>query len=494
MSKSIPKSITIRKKKPVEFSMKDLIAQRIPLVGEVPEKFEEVERYWLQRPYSAAIIVSNDEKGYFYCVFEPVADNKVLESIKMEVLEAVPNFLYEDEEKTLFEAFKHVVSRRMLSVEEASVLWYYLERDILKAGKITPFLHDPEVEDVGCSGYGKPIFVYHSRYENMPTNVVMEEEEVDDFVLTVAQKRGIELSIANPIADTTLHDGSRIQLTFRSEVTDHGSTFSVRKIRRNPITPLQLIKWGTFSAEEIAFLWLCLESNSSMLFAGGTAGGKTTAMNAIALFIPPNAKIVSIEDTREIILLHKNWIPSVARSADMFSLLKVALRQRPEYIIVGEVRGKEVEVMFQAMSLGHTCLSTMHGGSAKAVVDRITSPPYSVPKTMLPFLDLIILMGKYSISKKVVRRCAGIWDMGEDPDSKDFLRQIFRWDSSKDAHIQSKLPFEKIAVRKGLNMKEVEKEFDKRVRLLKHLVESGADFIDAVSKYHFSPDAVVGGE
>ena len=483
-----------KKEKAPDFSLKDLNKQQ-QLEGKLPEGFEEVEKYWLEKPFSAALIAVHESKGYYYCVLEPLLSDEeqaLLNQLRKEILEIVPKYVSDDDRTTLFNAFKHVVREKLIPLETASKLWYYIERDALKAGKITPLLYDPYIEDISCSGYGKPVYVYHSKYESMPTSIVMQEEELDDFVLSVAQRRGIELSIANPIVDTTLYDGSRIQITFRSEVTDHGSTFTVRKIRKEPITPVSLISWNTFSAEEMALIWLSLESNSSILFAGGTAGGKTTAMNAAALFIPPNAKIISIEDTREILLPHKNWIPSVAKK-DMFSLLKTALRHRPDYIIVGEVRGKEVIVMFQAMSLGHTALSTIHGGSAKAVIDRITSPPLSVPEPMLHHLDLIVFVGRYQRDKKIIRRCAGIWEL----DEKIELNPVFEWDPDKDIHVKRnpKAILEKIAWRRGWSKKDVEKEIERRTELLQYLTENGIaslkPFSDIISRYYHSPDAVL---
>lgn len=486
------------------FSIEDLLDQEIKLSGTIPEGFEEVEKYWLEKPFSAAVIAVNKDKGYFYCVLEPeITEDRIdLRKVRQEVLELVPRFTSDDDIKTLFNAFRKLAQENGLDIDKASKIWYYLSRDALRAGRITPMLHDPHIEDISCSGYGKPVFVYHRQYESMPTNVIMGEDELDDFVLAVSQKKGVELSVANPSVDTVLYDGSRIQLTFRDEVSDHGSTFSVRKVKNEPITPISLLNWGTFSHEEMAFLWLCLESNSSILFAGGTAGGKTTAMNAVALFIPPNAKVVSIEDTREVILPHRNWIPGIAGTrADMFSLLKSALRQRPDYIIVGEVRGKEVEVMFQAMSLGHSCLSTIHGGSVEAVLDRITNPPLSVPKVMLNHLDLIAFIGRYHIGKKIVRKCAGIWELSGEDSSEVEAVPVFRWDAKKDAHTKAHMKIvtphiiDKIAWRRGWARKDVINEIERRTEVLKYLSESGmadsGSFCEIVSRYYFSPEDVL---
>lgn len=284
-----------RKKEVPDFTMEDLRGVNVKLSADIPEGYREVEHYWLEMPFAAAQILT-DGKGYFYALLEPDLTNKeveFLQDLKERVLERVPLHASEDDRETLFEAFKEVILTELptkrehkrkrehepeqelkLELETIAKMWYYLERDCIYAGRITPLLKDRFIEDISCSGYNKPVFVYHSLYESIPTNIVMSNEELDDFVLAVAQRRGIEISMANPIADTTLYDGSRVQLTFRSEVTDHGSTFTVRKVKKTPVTPVDLVRWNSFSAEELALLWLCLESNGSMLFVGGTAAGK----------------------------------------------------------------------------------------------------------------------------------------------------------------------------------------------------------------------------
>ncbi len=479
--------LKFRKKTAPKFTLDDLKGVDIELSTSIPEGFREVERYWLEIPYAAAQILTNGN-DYLYALLEPnlsEEEENILKDLKIKVLERVPLHITDDDRETLFNAFREVISLEYpdLDIHSIAKFWYYLERDCFYAGRITPLLKDPLIEDISCSGYGRPIYVYHSNYESIPTNVIMDQEELDNFVLATAQRRGIEISVANPIADTTLYDGSRVNLTFRNEVTDFGSTFTVRKIRKEPITPADLVRWNTFSAEEISLLWLCLESNSSMLFVGGTAAGKTTAMNAIALLIPINSKIVSIEDTREIVLPHKNWIPSIAGDRiTMFDLLKTALRQRPEYIIVGEVRGKEVEIMFQAMALGHTCLSTVHGSSAEGVLDRLMSPPYSVPKAMVQNLDLVVVIGRYKLGDKIVRRCTGIWMVGEGVE----LSPLFKWDGPRDLHRKSdlnKMLYELVS-RTGRSPNEIEEEFRSRAKLIRELAEQAVSYREFLSQVH----------
>jgi flagellar protein FlaI len=201
--------------------------------------------------------------------------------------------------------------------------------------------------------------------------------------------------------DATMPDGSRIQMTLSAEVTTKGSTFTIRKFRSDPITPTDLIEYNTMSPELIAYMWMAVENGINALIAGGTASGKTSTLNALALFIPRESKIVSIEETREINLPHKNWIPGVTRvgfgerikdrligEIDLFDLMKAALRQRPEYILVGEIRGREAYVLFQAMATGHTTYSTVHADSAKSLIHRLEGKPIEIPRALLQSLDI----------------------------------------------------------------------------------------------------------
>ena len=226
--------------------------------------------------------------------------------------------------------------------------------------------------------------------------------ELSNYVTKLAQKCGKNISVAEPMLDATMPDGSRIQMTLSKAVTTNGSTFTIRKFRADPITATDLIKYKTMSPEMVAFMWLAVENGINALIAGGTASGKTSTLNAICLFIPRESKIVSIEETREINLPHPNWIPGAVRSGfgevvnekfageiDLYDLMKAALRQRPEYILVGEIRGKEAYVLFQAMATGHTTYSTVHADSTESLIHRLEGKPIEIPRVMLQSLDIV---------------------------------------------------------------------------------------------------------
>ena len=282
----------------------------------------------------------------------------------MDVLQRAFNInretLDEEQENFLKSAVDDILDMYRLPSRKSNreKIHYFIERDLIGYGKIDTMMHDPNIEDVSCDGPGVEIFVYHRRFESLRTNVLWpDEHELERYIIRLAQRCGKHISIAEPLLDATLMDGSRIVMTLGREVSTRGSTFTIRRFRDEPFTPIDLLEFKTFSSMMIAFFWLAMQYGMSMLFVGGTASGKTTSLNACSLFLPWQQKIVSIEETRELNLPHPNWIPGCTREGfggetaaagakaagevDMYDLLRAALRERPEYIIVGEIRGAE---------------------------------------------------------------------------------------------------------------------------------------------------------
>ena len=303
-------------------------------------------------------------------------------------------------------------------------------------------------------------------------------------------------------------DGSRIQMTLGQEVTAHGSTFTIRKFKDEPITPTDLIEWHTFAPLSIAYIWLCVEHGKSGIFAGGTASGKTTSLNAIALFIPPMAKIVSLEDTREIKLPHPNWIPSITRDSfdsagrgeiNMYELLRAAMRQRPEYIIVGEVRGKECQTLFQAMSTGHTTYSTTHADSVSSVVHRIENPPMDVPRNMLSALDFICIQVQARVGGKRIRRNKQIIEILDiDPRTNELItNEVFKWRSATDEINYSGKSYllEEIMEAKGWSENRMREELKRRQEVLEWMrikkIRNYKDVSKILISYYRDPEAVI---
>jgi flagellar protein FlaI len=363
---------------------------------------------------------------------------------------------------------------------------YYVVRDLVYYGKVTPIMDDDKIEDISCDAPNLPIFVYHSDYRDVMTNVAFEENELDAFIRTLSQLSGKHISRSDPRVDGSLPDGSRVQLTLGEEVTSDGSNFTIRKFDEIPFTPVDLVRLGTFSLEQMAYLWLCIENNKSLIFAGGTASGKTTSMNAVSLFIPPGSKTITIEDTREITLRHNNWIKSVTRDSfggedkgevGMYKLLRDALRQRPEYIIVGEIRGEEAQTLFQAMSTGHTTYSTMHADSVGSAINRLENPPINVARMMLQSLDIICVQNQAFVNDERVRRNESITELlGIDTDTRNIRTEpVFEWDSMTDTFNKTgdSKALADIKQTRAWSDRELEEALEKRRRLLNEMVEQG---------------------
>ena len=373
-----------------------------------------------------------------------------------------------------------------LSEFQVAKLQYYLQRDFIGYERIDGIKHDINVEDISCDGYNSPVFVYHTEYEQIISNVHHGKQRLDDFVIKLAQRSGKGISKRQPQVDATLPDGSRAQLTLGKEVSDHGTNYTIRQFNDVPFTPIDLINWRTFSLEEMAFLWLCIENHKSLIFAGGTASGKTTSLNAVSLFIPSSSKIVSIEDTREVELPQRNWIASVTRPSfsdddkgdvDEFDLLEAALRQRPEYIVMGEIRGEEGRTLFQVMSTGHTTYTTFHADSVGEVLKRFTTAPINVSKTMFTALDLVSIQTSTRVHGKKVRRNKSLTEINHyDPENDEInVKDIYQWQAETDEFLQlgDSNTLDEILFDRGWDRERLETELFKREVVLAYLIENG---------------------
>ncbi|UWG51398.1 ATPase involved in archaellum/pili biosynthesis [Halalkaliarchaeum sp. AArc-CO] len=373
-----------------------------------------------------------------------------------------------------------------LTEYQVEKLLYYLIRDFIGYERIDPIKHDINVEDISCDGYNSPVFVYHSDYEQIISNVYHGETELDDFVVKLAQRSGKGISKRSPQVDATLPDGSRAQLTLGKEVSDHGTNYTIRQFKDVPFTPIDLINWNTFALDQMAFLWLCIENHKSLIFAGGTASGKTTSLNAVSLFIPSNAKIVSIEDTREVELPQRNWIASVTRPSftaddkgdvDEFDLLEAALRQRPDYIVMGEIRGEEGRTLFQVMSTGHTTYTTFHADNVGEVLKRFTTDPINVSKTMFTALDLVSVQSSTRVRGNKVRRNKSLTEINHyDPENDEInVQDVFQWQAETDEFLKmgASNTLEEIKFDRGWKQERLEEELFKRRVVLAYLIVNG---------------------
>jgi flagellar protein FlaI len=483
---------------------------------ELPAGHREVDRYWVDAPY-AYVVISYDrrESEHRYHAVEPDLDafeRELLDRVRVDVRDpllfretmpesedAVADALRE-ELRTVVEGYGVEVGR-----ETFHRLAYYLDRDFRGYGKVGPLFDDPHIEDVSCDGYGRPLFVYHDTYDDVETNVAFEPDELDTYVVRLAQQSGQHISVGDPVVSATLPDGSRAELALGEEVTPHGSAFTVRQYAEEPFTPVDLIDCGTFSVETMAYLWLCIEHNKSLIFAGGTASGKTTSMNAVSMFVPPRAKVLTIEDTRELTLHHDNWLSSVTRERlgdgsdiGMYDLLRSGLRHRPEYIVVGEVRGEEAVTLFQAMNTGHTTFSTMHADSVETVINRLENDPINVPRAMVQSLDLLSVQTLTRRDGDRVRRTQTIAEIGGIDGRTGELDYTasFDWDAESDAfESNGGRLLEEIRRNLGWSRSELLREKRNRERFLRTLSTAGiADyrrFTALVNEYYADADRVM---
>jgi flagellar protein FlaI len=480
---------------------------------------EEIEVYPVNEPYAyIRIIYDHATHEYTYQVLEPLLtepEKELLKELKERLFDTLDintkDLSKEDARLRLRTSADNIIRDYGIKVSplQREKIMYNMYKDFLGDGLIDAIMHDKYIEDISCDGVNSLIFAYHASYESMKTTLSYNSAEVlDSFVTKLAQRAGKYISIAEPILDGTMGDGSRIQMTLGQEVTAHGSTFTIRKFKDEPITPTDLIEWKTFAPLSIAYIWLAVENGKSMLFAGGTASGKTTSLNAIALFIPPMAKIVTLEDTREVKLPHPNWIPSVTRDSfdaagrgeiNMYELLRAAMRQRPEYIIVGEVRGKEAQTLFQAMSTGHITYSTIHADSVSSVVHRIENPPLDVPRNMLSALDIVCIQVQARVGGKRIRRSKQIVEILDiDPRTNELItNEVFKWRSATDEISYSGKSYilEEIMEAKGWSDNRMREELKRRQEVLEWMrikkIRHYKDVSKILISYHRDPEAVI---
>lgn len=479
--------------------------------------YESKQEYWV-KPGLAKVVIAHNVKSKLreYLLFEPELtpfEYELLERIHedlRDVLILTDEELGIDREKLLISKVTYLIDYYGLQLEKNSLfkIEYYLIRNYLGWGRINALMIDPLIEDISCDGDDVPIFLFHRKEQNIKTNISFDTNSLISLAITLAQRSGKHISSANPIIDATMPEGSRLQLTFGTEVTSRGTSFTIRKFRETPFTPVDLMDLHTFSVDMLVYFWLAIENNMSLVFIGGTASGKTTSLNAVSLFIPPLAKVISIEDTREVTLFHENWIASVTREVvaegggahvDMFMLLKAAMRQRPEYILVGEVRGHEAQTLFQAMNTGHTTFSTMHAGSVDAAIHRLENEPLNVPRNMLQALNIMSIQKQIQIGPDRVRRCDEIVEIaGIDPATGNIMvNTVFEYNPVTDdfSYTGRSQVLGDIAAFHGWGPEMLVEEMDRRKHVLQSIKDQNirdyVSFTKIIQAYYIDKNNVI---
>ena len=386
--------------------------------------------------------------------------------------------------------------RVVVTAEQRSRLEYIIIRDLIKNGPLEPLLSDEMLEDIHSVGL-KHIHMDHKVFGMVTSNIRFREREIlSRYLRAMSERIGRPVSDNKPIIDGALLDGSRINIIFSDDVSMLGPSFTIRKFAEETISIIQLIKWGTISTQVAAYIWICLEYGMSVLVSGETASGKTTTLNAILPFIDHNVKIYSAEDTPEVKVRHKIWQRLVTRDSkneesrvEMFDLLKAALRSRPRYIIIGEIRGVEGATAFQAMQTGHPVIATFHASSIVKMIQRFTGDPINVPIRFFDNLNFAIFQEVVEApGGGIARRVTGIDEViGYNKHSDGVLtRGMFEWDPVKDKHyfrgmFQSHLLENKIAAMAGFaNKRDIYDEMLRRAAALDKMADRDLTHYDDV--------------
>jgi flagellar protein FlaI len=381
------------------------------------------------------------------------------------------------------------VTKVLVTPSQLEAIRYFVIREKIGLGVLQPLLLDPYIEDISCSGVG-PIFIEHKIFKSVQSSIVFPtHDDVDSFAVWLGEWVKSPVTVRNPLVDAVLPDGSRINIVYGREISKRGSNFTIRKFSGTPTSVLELIDFGSLNYMMAAYLSLVLEAHMNVFVVGATASGKTTLLNAITAFIKPDAKIVTIEDTPEVQVPHENWLQEMTRSTSgekkgsdvgMFELLRAALRQRPDMIIVGEIRSIEAVVAFQAMQTGHGVMSTFHASSVEKLIQRLTGDPINIPKTYIDNLNLAVIQGAVRLADgRSARRVLSINEIiGYDPVTQSFsFLEAFRWNPATDSfdfpgYRNSYLLEEVIAIKRGIpphRRREIYDEVKRRAKIFEQL-------------------------
>lgn len=486
----------------------------------VPKGFKVVDRYPLYEPFAHVAVVQNPKTGeYKYILDELQLDplersvyNRILEILLAEIESPKEEIL--DPRKFFAEEAKKIVDKYRISLGWLpDVSWYkilyHAERDLVGFGRIDPLMRDPNIEDISCDGVNKPVYIWHRSYESIETNLEFEtDEELDNMVVKLVHMAGKHVSSAFPIVDASLPGKHRLAVCYRREVTPFGTAFTIRKFREDPYSIIDLINLGTFSEEMAAYFWTCLENRASVMVLGGTAAGKTTALNALACLIKPGSKIITIEETAELNLPHENWVSLIARQSyglggssvgevTLFDLVKTSMRHRPDILIVGEVRGQEAYVLFQALATGHGGMCTMHAENLDSAIKRLTQKPMDIAPAYIPLMNIVLSVQRVYLlksgEKKAYRR---VLNVNEIADYEDY-RNVFKWHPAKDEHLPTlnkSIMLSGITERLGISKKGLLEEIERRKEILHWMrernIRSYKDVAAIIAEYYARPKQI----
>ncbi len=486
----------------------------------LPEAAVTVETYPVTAGYSKVSIASLPELGGGKAYFiEEVALSDIETAQLFMLNEIISKEL--DPPQNMIDPKRHVADEAVrlsikyglekLIVDESwPKLFYYLHRNLIGFGDIDTIMNDPQIEDISVNGVGLPVYVWHRKYESIPTNLIFtDEHSLDNLIVKLTHMANKHISTAFPLLDAMLPGKDRLAATFKREVSPKGGSFSIRRFREEPFSIIDLIELGTINEEIAAYLWLLIENRMTLAVIGGTGAGKTSTLNAVASLVKPSMKIVTVEEIPELNLPHENWVQLVSRESyglgtmkqgevALFHLVKTSLRYRPDYIVVGEIRGEEAFVLFQALATGHGGLTTLHADSIDYAVKRLTSPPMNVAEAYMPLINVAALVERQQLPTKSAsgasfgRRLTSLVEM-EDIGK---YQTISQWNPTNDifkVNLKNSSMIQKIAVRQGVNKQELLKEIDLRADFLRSIrakgIRKNLELAKIITAYYALDDA-----
>jgi len=480
-----------------------------------PDEYKIIKKYPLRPPFTYANILYNEASSdYLYWVDElklSHEEERIYENLYHLIEESLdsPEKIKDESDfkahlnKVIKEHEKMFFTNNMVGIEKVK---YYLQRDIAGYGIIDGIMHDTDIEDISCSGVGEPIYIWHRKYDSIPTNVQFNSsEKLDSFIAKTVFKAGKHISTAHPISDLALEGNHRLSVLYQTEITPKGTSFTIRKFREEPYTVIDLIENGTIDIPIAAYLWMLIEAKLSLIIIGSTGSGKTTLLNAITGLANPNHKIFSVEDVAEINIDHKNWFTLVSRSGfgtggegeiGLYDLIRAGVRHRPDYIIVGEIRGSEAYVMFQAMATGHGGLCTMHADSLNSAIKRLEQKPMDIPPSYIPLMNCAITVRRVKVdsSRWMTRKTVEITEIVSSTES----HAVFAWNPKTDYfkdEVKQSILFERIATSTGQGMDEILEDYNKRIKILQwmfeHDIHNYKETTKIIGQYYREPKQVM---
>ncbi len=485
----------------------------------LPRGYKIVERYPLYEPYVHVAIAQNPATGEFkYILDELQLDvleqdvyNRILDILLAEIgapREEIedPRAFFANEAEKLIEKYR--ISLGWLPDVSWSKILYHAQRNLVGFGRIDALMRDPHIEDISCDGVKKPVYVWHRKYENLETNIIFgDDEELDDGIVKLVHMAGKHVSSAFPIVDASLPGKHRLAVCYRREVTPFGTAFTIRKFRDDPYSVIDLINLGTLSEKMAAYFWMCLENRASVMVLGGTASGKTTLLNALGCLIKPGSKIITIEETAELNLPHENWVSLIARRSyglgesqtgevTLFDLVKTSMRHRPDMLVVGEIRGNEAYVLFQALATGHGGMATMHAESIDSAVKRLIQKPMDIAPAYMPLMNIVASVRRVHLPESKTGDMKGyrrIVSVDEVADYEDY-RNIFKWKATEDNFNSSGnngIMLPTIEEQRGFSREELLEEMERRANVLRWMrgrnIRSYKNVAAIITEYYSRP-------